>query len=202
RSPGLRTGLAALAAGTCAYGGFLFMFTLHLQGGLGYGALTAALMFAPAGILFGLFGFYWRKFPAGVHHLLTPIGFGIAVAGYLIVGATLRDGTGGGVLLQAGLCLFAAGMGTGFSPLLIHALVRVPLAEAADASGLLTTTVQLGQVVGVATFGSLFLTLAERPGPRPSAHAIAVTSVWLAVLLTAGALVAVALTRTISLARR
>jgi len=36
-----------------------------------------------------------------------------------------------------------------------HALVRVPLAQAADASGLLTTTIQLGQAVGVATFGWL-----------------------------------------------
>jgi hypothetical protein len=32
-------------------------------------------------------------------------------------------------------------------------------AHAADASGVLTTTIQLGQAVGVATFGSLFLTL-------------------------------------------
>ncbi|HEY1003336.1 MAG TPA: hypothetical protein VGD83_27220, partial [Streptosporangiaceae bacterium] len=51
-----------------------------------------------------------------------------------------------------------------FSPVVTHALVRVPLAQAADASGLLTTTIQLGQAVGVATFGSLFLTLDSAPG--------------------------------------
>jgi hypothetical protein len=52
-----------------------------------------------------------------------------------------------------------------FSPLVTHALVRVPLAQAGDASGLLTTTIQLGQAVGVAAFGSLFLTLDSAPGP-------------------------------------
>lgn len=35
----------------------------------------------------------------------------------------------------------------------VAALVKVPLHQAADASGLLTTTIQLGQAVGVATFG-------------------------------------------------
>ena len=202
RSPGIRSGLLTVAAGMIAYGGFLFMFTLHLQGGLGYGPLRASLTFAPAGLLFGLCGFYWRKFPARIHHLLTPVGFGLAVVAYLIVAVTLRGGTGGGALLQVGLCLFGAAMGTAFSPLLTHALVHVPLSEAADASGVLTTTLQLGQVVGVATFGSLFLTLAGQGGSQSSAHAIAVTSTWLAVLLVAGILTAVALTRTVSRARR
>jgi hypothetical protein len=43
-------------------------------------------------------------------------------------------------------------------------------AGAASASGLLTTTFQLSQAVGVATFGSLFLTLAADRGPHGSAH--------------------------------
>ena len=54
-----------------------------------------------------------------------------------------------------------------------------------DASGLLTTTLQLGQVIGVAVFGSIFLSLAARagqPGLPASPHAIAATSGWLALL--------------------
>jgi predicted MFS family arabinose efflux permease len=39
-----------------------------------------------------------------------------------------------------------------------RALARVAPTEASDASGLLTTNVQLAQVVGVATLGSLYLT--------------------------------------------
>ncbi|HEV2784092.1 MAG TPA: MFS transporter [Actinophytocola sp.] len=197
RVPGVRSGLLALGAGMTAYGGFLFVFTLHLQAGLGDSALRASLTFAPAAAVFGLFGFYWRRLPGRIHHLLTPAGFVLTVGAYLIVAAALRGGTHGGVWLQVGLLGFAAAMGAAFSPLLTNALVRVPLSEAADASGLLTTTVQLGQVVGVTTFGSLFLTLAGRPGPLASAGAIATALVWVAVLLGFGALAAVALTRTV-----
>jgi EmrB/QacA subfamily drug resistance transporter len=201
RSPGIRSGMGALAAGMIGYGGFLFMFTLHLQGGLGDSALQASLIFAPAGVTFGLFGFYWRKFPARIHHVLTPVGFTLAVVAFLMIAEALRDGGHGGALLQVGLLLFGAAMGAAFSPLLTNALVKVPLAEAADASGLLTTTVQLGQVIGVATFGSLFLTLAGRAGPHPSASALTSTLLGLAVTLGLGVLAAVALTRTIVRAR-
>jgi hypothetical protein len=79
--------------------------------------------------------------------------------------------------------------------------VQVPLAEAADASGVVTTTVQLGQVIGVATFGSLFLTLAGHTGPHPSASALTDTLFGLAATLAIGVLAAVALTRTVLTAR-
>jgi EmrB/QacA subfamily drug resistance transporter len=201
RAPGIRAGLGAIAAGMIAYGAFLFMFTLHLQGGLGDSPLRASLTFAPAGAMFGLFGFYWRKLPARGHHLLTPVGFTLAAAAYLVIAETLRGGGHGGALLQVALLVFGASMGAAFSPLLTNALVRVPVAEAADASGLLTTTVQLGQVLGVAVFGSLFLTLAGHPGPHPSASALTETLIWLAVILTLGVLAAVVLTRTVVRAR-
>ncbi|MFL6144878.1 MAG: MFS transporter [Labedaea sp.] len=201
RSPGLRSGLAAVGAGMIAYGGFLFIFTLHLQGGLGDSPLRASLTFAPAGAVFGLFGFYWRKLPGRIHHLLTPVGFTLAVLAYLAIAATMRDGGPGGALLQAGLLLFGASMGVAFSSLLTNALVHVPLRQAADASGLVTTTVQLAQVIGVATFGSLFLALAEHTGPHPSASALASVLIGLAGTLAAGILAAVLLTRTVLMAR-
>lgn len=201
RVPGVGTGLAALATGIIAYGGFLFMFTLHLQGELGESALRASLTLAPAGVTFGLFGFYWRKLPARFHHLLSPLGFIVAILGYLAIALSLVDGGRGGELLPLGLLLFGAGMGVAFSPLLTNALVRVPLSEAADASGLLTTTVQLSQVVGVAVFGSLFLSLASHAGPHPSASALGSALVWMSILLAVGVLAAVLLTRTVLRAR-
>ena len=103
------------------------------------------------------------------------------------------------------LLALGAALGLGYSPLVTHSLARVPLADAADASGLLTTTLQLGQVIGVAVFGSLFLSLAARggqPGLTASPHAIAATSGWLALLFAAGALTAVPLARTVARARR
>jgi hypothetical protein len=53
----------------------------------------------------------------------------------------------------------------------------------------LTTVIQLGLVMGVATFGSVFLTQAAVPGVHPTASAIALT-LWLIV----AALVACAIT--------
>ena len=122
---GMRSGVAAIGTGMIAYGGFLFIFTLHLQGGLGDSPLRASLVFAPAGVAFGLFGFYWRKLPRRTHHLLTPVGFALAVGAYLLISATLSGGTHGGVPLQVGLLVFGAGMGAAFSPLLTNALVHV-----------------------------------------------------------------------------
>ena len=84
--------------------------------------------------------------------------------GYLAVALLLRGGGSGGDVLQAGLVLLGAGLAVAFSPLVTQALVRVPPSEAADASGVLTTVIQLSQAVGVAVFGSLFLTPAARPG--------------------------------------
>jgi EmrB/QacA subfamily drug resistance transporter len=197
RVPGMGSGLITLSAGMVAYGGFLFSLGLELQGGLGDSALHAGLTIAPGGAAFGLCGFYWRKLPARVHHLLTTAGFVIGGGGYLTVGLALGNGGTGGAALQIGLLMFGVGMGIAFSPLMTHILVHVPPSSAADASGLVTTTLQLGQVVGVAVFGSIFLTLAGQVGPAPSANAIGTTLGWLAALVAVGAVVSLVLARTV-----
>ena len=206
RAPGLGSGLAALLMAMTAYGAFLFTLSLHLQAGLGESALRSGLTFAPAAAAFGLLGFYWRKLPERVHHALTPGGFAIAAAAYLLLGLDLRGGSHGGPQLLAVLVVLGAGLGAGFSPLTTQALVQVPAADAADASGLLTTTLQFGQVIGVATFGSLFLSLARPAGSGParelSAHAISAVDGWLALLVLAGAGLGLLLARTVRRASR
>ena len=204
RSPGLPSGLGAILLLMIPYGGFLFSFALHLQAGLGYDALHAGLLFAPSAVAFGLCGYFWRRLPARWHPYLTPAGCAVGAVGYLGIALTLRAGDSGGLALQAWLIGDAAGLALAFSPLVSHALVRVPLASAADASGLLTTAMQLGQAIGVAAFGSLFLTLDSRAG-RPQAvsgHAICVTLVWAALVTAVAVLAVVPLTRTVLAARR
>ena len=205
RAPGLVPGLVAVAVLMITYGGFLFSFALHLQAGLGDSALRAGLTFAPCALVFGAFGYFWRRLPAAWHHLLAPLGCLAAVGGYLAVASVLRSGGPGGVPLQIGLIVTGAALALGFSPLVTHALVRVPLQHAADASGLLTTTIQLGQAVGVATFGSLFLTLDTGRGAAPSAvsgHALAVTMSWLAAAMLLAVVALIPLARTVAQARR
>ncbi len=205
RAPGLVPGLAAVAVLMITYGGFLFSFALHLQAGLGDSALRAGLTFAPCALVFGACGYFWRRLPASWHHLLAPLGCLVAVGGYLAVASVLRSGGPGGVPLQAGLIVTGAALALGFSPLVTHALVGVPLRHAADASGLLTTTIQLGQAVGVATFGSLFLTLDMDRGtaaPAVSGHALADTMSWLAAAMLLGVVAGIPRARTVAATRR
>ena len=53
-------------------------------------------------------------------------------------------------------------MAGAFGALMTRVLSRVPVAIAADASGVIVTVNQLGIVVGIATFGTLYLNLAGR----------------------------------------
>jgi EmrB/QacA subfamily drug resistance transporter len=202
RAPGIVSGLLTLSAAMITYGGFLFCLALHLQSGLGESALRAGLTFAPAALTFGLGGMYWSRLPTRVHHLLTPIGFLIAAGGYASLALNLRGGTDGGTRTYVVMLVTGVGYGLAFSPLLQHALVKVPMTEAADASGLLTTTLQLSQVIGIAAFGTLYFTLVNHPATHPSAHAFATTIAWLAVLMLIGVLGAAALARTVIQARR
>jgi hypothetical protein len=75
------------------------------------------------------------------------------------------------------------------SPILTVALSKVVPQDAPDASGVLTTVIQLGLVLGVATFGSIFLTQAFVPGPHPTATAISQT-LWLIVAALIGCAIA------------
>ncbi|HKN98798.1 MAG TPA: MFS transporter [Pseudonocardiaceae bacterium] len=201
RVPGVVSGLVTLAAGMIAYGGFLFAVSLHLQAGIGDSALRAGLTFAPAAAGFGLAGYHWRRLPTRWHHALPTVGYVVGGAGYLAAAAVLGTRHDSSVLIAACLLLFGIGMGGAFAPLMTHLLVNVPPASAADASGLTTTTVQLGQVLGVAVFGSLFLTLAGHPAPHASAAAIATTLGWVALLSGLGAVASLALARTVWRAR-
>jgi hypothetical protein len=94
-----------------------------------------------------------------------------------------------------------------FSSVVTLALVRVPREQAADASGLLTTVFQLSQAVGIAVFGSVFLTSAARVTPRTrvaeiSGHALEITVLVIALAAAAGALAVLPLARTVRAARR
>jgi hypothetical protein len=202
RAPGLVSGLIALSLMMTAYGGFLFSLALHLQAGLGDSALRAGLTFAPAAVAFGVCSFYWRAMPDRTHHWLPPGGLVVAAVAFVALGLSLRSSTHVGVLPEVAMVVFGAGMGLAFSSTMTHALVHVPLHEAPDASGVLTTTLQLSQVVGVATLGSLFLTMADEPGRFASGHAVGTIFGWVAVLMVFGAAAALPLTRVVVRARR
>ena len=209
RAPGLPPGLAALAVTQLAYGGLLFTFTLYLQAGLGDSALRAGLTYLPMAAAFGLVGYFWRRLPAGARAFIVPAGLTVSALAYLGLAAAVRGGAQGGFLPFA---LAGAGLGLGLSvgPLLTQALAHVPPARAADASGLLTTTVQLGQLMGVAILGSVYLTratthpatthpaAAHLAAATHAATAMSGTAVWLAALSAAALPAALVMVRGVS----
>jgi len=213
RAPALPSGLVTLAATQIGYGGLLFAYTLHLQAGLGESALRAGLSYLPFAAVFGLAGYNWRRLPAAARRVLVPAALTVGILAYLALAAGLHSGSHGGITALTWTGLVAAGLGLGLSvsPLLTQSLTHVPAARAADASGLLTTTVQLGQLLGVAAIGSVYLSRAgSAPAPgscsgyaaasaasaAASAAAMSGTACWLAALSAAGLLAAAVMVRT------
>ena len=200
--PGVLAGIGGLFAAMMVFGGWLFGFALELQDGLGESALRAGLTFAPAAVAFALVSLNWRRLPARYHAVLPAAGFVVNGLGLLWLGLLFRSGDDGtSFWVYAASAVAGAGMAAAFSPLMTRVLSRVPVAIAADASGVIVTVNQLGIVTGVATFGTLYLNLAGRlPGSLggsaafaiSSANAYLATSVALAVLGLLGAFLSVA----------
>lgn len=193
RAPGMATGMGTLVGAMVGYGGFLFAFAVHLQTGLGQSALRAGVSFLPMATTFGLFAYFWRALPARWHPAVPPVGIAVCVLGTAGVGAAVFDR---GPLLAAALAVYGAGLGLSTS-LLTHALVGVRPAHAADASGLVTTTMQLGQVTGVAVFGTVYLALAAGGTATDSTRAMSATAYWLALLAVVAVPASVGLARAV-----
>lgn len=174
---GLVPAIGALFVLMVIYAGFLFITAVHLQGGLGYSALVAGLFFAPGALAFGVLSLQWKRLPARWHGPMIPVGLVLVGAGYAWTAATYVGGRQAGLGTVLASVLLGAGFGLSFSPLMARAFANVPLPDAADASGVMSTVLQLGQVIGVATFGTLFLSVLAY---RSSASAATITLVAMA----------------------
>jgi len=190
RHPGIGLAVFRLLAVMAVNAGFLFTLTLHTQGGLGYSALRGGLTFVPTAVVFGAVGLTWRNWPASWQRALIPSGFAITALSVAGVGWVLHGGVDGGLWLYVALSGVGAGLALSFSPTLTKALATVRPEDAADASGLLATVTQLGQLIGVAAFGALFLNRLESlgaSGAYTSADALLVCMYALAATAAMGA---------------
>lgn len=176
RTPGLVLTAATLLLVMTTFGGWLFVIAIHLQSTLGYSAIHAGLVFFPNGVAFGLISLNWSRIPARFHAIMIPAGLAIAAITTVIMGLLLRDGGGFGPLDLTVFTIMGLGYGLSFSPLMARTTARIPLALAADASGILVTCVQLGVVIGIATFGSMFLSLAGT-SILSASHAVGITAI-------------------------
>lgn len=181
-TPGIRAGLCAVAIGFIGYGGSLFGLALYLQSGLGLSAMVSGMVFAAYAIGFGISNMYWSKLPARLLRwtstgaLLTWIA---ANLGFALVAVS----AGWTPLLMLPL-LFAAGAshGLSFGTLVNQMARRVLAAQAPTLSGLVTTSVQLSVVIGIATLGTVYLATAQAANAASASHAIAVVTCAIALI--------------------
>ncbi|WP_051943289.1 MFS transporter [Streptacidiphilus rugosus] len=161
RNRGFATGVPIALMFMMSYAGFLFTLAVYLQTGLGFSPLRSALVYTPSAV-----GFFCssllapRLVPVLGRHVLG-IGYVLAALGLLGTAATAAvAGTSLTVWsLAPTMLLTGVGQGLGMSPLVGTILSSVEPRDAGGASGIVTTTMQTANVLGVAVFGLLFFTL-------------------------------------------
>lgn len=159
RLPTVIFGSVTILLAMAANSGFLFVFALYLQLGLRLSAVHTGLLFAAVAIGSGLTSLTWSGLPTRWHRWLVPLGLaGTATAFGLLAPIESTGRLSSGWLVPD---LFVAGLlyGLAYSPTITLALDRVPIANASDASGILITMIQLGQVLGVAAIGTVYLSV-------------------------------------------
>jgi MFS family permease len=174
RSPGLLPAGIALLLAAGSYSGFLFTLALHLQSGLGDGPLRAGLTYVPCALGFAAGGMWWGRLPERLRARVMPAGFALVAVSYVAMALSVRGGRDGGLALAFALGTMGLGQGAAVGPMMGTALARVRPEHAGDASGVMVTLLQFGAVLGVATYGTLFLSTTGA-GAGASAHAAVVT---------------------------
>ncbi|QKW33227.1 MFS transporter [Actinomadura sp. NAK00032] len=180
KTPGLVPAACANFFTMAGYAGFLFAFSQHMQTALGESATRTGLTFAPLAIGVAGGSLTWQKVPARLHRPMIAMACLVAAVGYFGIGFAMRSGGHGGIGLLGLQLVVGVGMGYITSPLLTVALAHVNPTDAADASGVMTTGAQIAQVLGVATYGTIYLSTAD----TAAADAIFTTSL----IVTTGAL--------------
>jgi EmrB/QacA subfamily drug resistance transporter len=195
RAPRMGVAAVTLFLAMTTFGGLFLTMALHLQSGLGDSPLRAGVTFVPSALGFAVGSLTWQRLPASWPRRLIPVGFVVAALSYVGNAVVLGDGGHGGIALAVTLVAGGLGFGYAYSPILTLALRHVAPTHAPDATGLLVTVVQLGQVVGVAAFGTLFFSLVEPAEVVATAPAVEATSLALAATLVPAALLGLHLAR-------
>ncbi len=183
--PAISWALLTLLAATGTYYALLFTLAQYLQQGLGDSPLVSGLTLVPWVAAFGLARQLVRRMPPRIRPRAPAAGCLLLTAAYAAISVALFTGHHGEALLVVLLGVGGLGLGIQFSALIAHLTNAVPPEYAPDISGVSTTTLQIGGAVGVATFGTLYLSLTSHAGTGHGTHAFAVTVAAFAATATA-----------------
>jgi MFS family permease len=186
-SAGIVVVLLLYAAGAGAP--LVFVLTHYVQDGLGRSPLEAGLAFAPLGVGFAL--------ASAVAPRLSRWGAAVPAAGAAVVacalGVVVLVGVAAPVerqpaFLAVALLIAGIGQGLAVNPVIALVLAVAPDSAAGASSGLLLTTTQVGNVLGVTGVGGVFLALLPPDPPDVAAYGPALA--WSSTMLAAATLAA------------
>jgi EmrB/QacA subfamily drug resistance transporter len=179
-------GVPIAALFMASYAGYLFTLALYLQVGLGFSALQSGMTYTPTAI-----GFFITSLAAP--RIIPLLGRQVLTVGYvlgafgLFATATTVFSAGArlhGFELAPALFITGLGNGLGLSPLVGTVIAGLVAEEAGAGAGVVTTTLQVGNALGVALIGLLFFMILGSGAPGGAyADAFAMTLPACAVLL-------------------
>jgi MFS family permease len=185
-------GLLAVATATSTYYGLLFTLALYLQQGLGRSALASGLTLVSWVAAFGAAGQIVRRLPPRFGPHAAPAGCLLLAGAYVAISASLFADHHRETLLVVLLAAGGLGLGIQFSAMIGHLTSAVSTRYAADISGVTTTTMQIAGAIGIAAFGTAYLSLAS---DGAATHAFAVVTGAFAGIAVLAALLAHGATR-------
>ncbi|WP_369270904.1 MFS transporter [Streptomyces sp. R11] len=162
----LRRGLVMIVPFSIGFSGFMFVIAVALQQGAGLGPVAAGVALVPMAVVFFLVSLAGPR-------LIARYGTRVVTAGAVIqgVGVALMALAAwrfwpdfGFVELLPGAAIAGAGQALQLPVVFRIVLSEVPAARAGVGSGVMITTQQSSLALGVATLGTLFLSLAATMG--------------------------------------
>jgi EmrB/QacA subfamily drug resistance transporter len=160
-------GVPIAALFMAAYAGYLFTLALYLQVGLNFSPLKSGITYTPAAV-----GFFITSLAAP--RLIPLLGRYVLTVGYVVAAFGLAAAAGtvyaagahlNGFELAPSLLIAGLGQGLGMSPLIGTVISGLAPQEAGAGAGIVTTTLQVGNILGVALIGLLFFTLLGAAAP-------------------------------------
>ncbi|MFJ9818321.1 MFS transporter [Streptomyces sp. NPDC101151] len=164
----LRRGLVLMVPFSIGFSGFMFVIALALQQGAGLGPVPAGLALAPMAVTFLFVSLAGPRLIARYGTRAVTAGAVLQGVGVLLIAfAAWRHWPhlGLGSLLP-GAAVAGAGQALQLPNVLRIVMSEVPPARAGVGSGVMVTTQQSALALGVATLGTLFLTLVPHQGMR------------------------------------
>jgi MFS family permease len=166
RVRGLRVGLTMAVPFFTGFGGFMMVMAVALQVGLHEGPIASGLAMVPMATGFFVASLAGPRLLARFGSRVIVSGGVVQAIGLAVLTVTVFQDWNGlsPWTLLPGMAIAGTGQGLVMPPLIRLVLSQVPLERAGVGGGILATTQQSSLALGVATLGTLFLSLSPSVG--------------------------------------